>query len=122
MTRAATRSVLLVILASAAWLTPNADTTNASAVLARPSIILVLTDDQRWDTVSPTLMPNVAAHIVADGTWYPNAFVSDPLCCPSRASILTGNYAHTTGVFANGGDYGGFKVFTSRGNDASTIA
>ena len=33
--------------------------------------------------------------------WFPDAFLSTPLCCPSRASILTGQYAHNTGVLDN---------------------
>ena len=42
-------------------------------------------------------------------------FVSDSLCCPSRASIFTGNFPHDTGVFTNTGRQGGFNVFHARG-------
>jgi arylsulfatase A-like enzyme len=81
-----------------------------------PNIVLILTDDQRWDTLHA--MPAVQQLLVRRGVTFSNAFVVNSLCCPSRASILTGGYSHTTGVYANGGPHGGFKVF----DDASTIA
>jgi N-acetylglucosamine-6-sulfatase len=82
-----------------------------------PSIVFILTDDQRWDTLNG--MPNVESRLVAHGVTFTNGFVSDPLCCPSRASILTGEYAHSTGVWQNKEPYGGFKAFHQ---DRSTIA
>lgn len=82
----------------------------------RPNIVLIVTDDQRADTLST--MPTVQAEIAAKGVSFVNAFVSNPLCCPSRASILTGNYSHTTGVYGNGPPHGGFPSF----NDSSTLA
>jgi N-acetylglucosamine-6-sulfatase len=83
-----------------------------------PSIVLIVTDDQRWDTL--WAMPTVQREVVERGIEFVNAFVSDPLCCPSRASILTGTYAHTTGVYTNKGDrrYAGFAAF----DDDSTVA
>jgi arylsulfatase A-like enzyme len=87
-----------------------------AALAQQPSIVLVLTDDQRFDTLDE--MPNVQADLVRHGVDFTNAFVVNPLCCPSRASILTGQYSHTTGVYSNSGKYGGFHVF----RDAATIA
>lgn len=63
-------------------------------------------------------MPYVQEHLVAQGVSFSNGFASDPLCCPSRASILTGNYSHSTGVYGNSGANGGFGAF----DDTSTIA
>ncbi len=83
-----------------------------AAAAERPSIVVVLTDDQRWDTLSA--MPTVQSEIVARGVTFSNAFVVNPLCCPSRASILTGRYSHSTKVYRNGS-------FT-RFDDSSTIA
>ena len=83
---------------------------------ARPNVVLILTDDQRWDSLSG--MPNVQSMLVAHGVNFPNGFVVDPLCCPSRAAILKGAYAHTTGVYNNEGPYSPFVVF----DDRSTVA
>lgn len=76
------------------------------------NVVILLADDQRFDKVTAQYMPNVWDRLVAGGTMYPNAFVPDPLCCPSRASILTGNYSHTHGVWSNRvEDGGGFPAF-----------
>jgi arylsulfatase A-like enzyme len=78
--------------------------------------VLILTDDQRWDSL--WAMPAVQQNLVDHGVTFRNGFVVNSLCCPSRASILTGDYSHTTGVYKNKSDYGGFPAF----NDSSTIA
>lgn len=70
----------------------------------RPNIVVVLTDDQRRESM--TYMPAVQRLLVAAGTRYTRAMVPTSLCCPSRASILTGLYAHSTKVIGNG-DVGG---------------
>jgi N-acetylglucosamine-6-sulfatase len=76
---------------------------------APPNIVLILTDDQRWDSL--WAMPNVR-HLLADqGVTFTDSFVSNPLCCPSRASILTGQYSHGTGVYTNFPPLGGFAGF-----------
>jgi arylsulfatase A-like enzyme len=81
-----------------------------------PNIVFVLSDDQRWDTLGS--MPNVQSELVAHGVTFSNSFVPTSLCCPSRASILTGKYAHSTGVYLNIGAHGGFRAF----KDSTTIA
>jgi N-acetylglucosamine-6-sulfatase len=85
---------------------------------AQPNIVLVLTDDQRWDTLN--VMPTVQTRLVSRGVTFTNGFVVNPVCCPSRASTLTGRYSHSTGVYNNGGPYGGWGSFRTR--EASTIA
>ena len=77
---------------------------------ARPNIIFVLTDDLAWNLVE--YMPHVR-QMQVDGATFMNYFVTDSLCCPSRASIFTGKYPHDTGIFTNGGSDGGFGAFTS---------
>jgi N-acetylglucosamine-6-sulfatase len=84
--------------------------------LQRPDIVLILTDDQRWDTL--WAMPEVQSLLVSRGVTFTHAFVENPLCCPSRASILTGQPSHSTGVWTNLPPNGGFQAF----RDGSTIA
>jgi len=67
---------------------------------SRPNILVILTDDQRVGTLG--MMPVTRQLFMRQGTTFPNGFVTTPLCCPSRASILTGRYAHNTGVHTNG--------------------
>jgi len=82
----------------------------------RPNIVFFLTDDQRYDQLE--YMPIVQRELVSRGINFTNAYVTTPLCCPSRASILTGLYAHNHGVLANGGSHGGWRRF----DPSSTIA
>jgi N-acetylglucosamine-6-sulfatase len=84
----------------------------------KPNIVLILTDDQRWDELKN--MPTVEQQIVGKGVNFVNGFVVNPLCCPSRATILTGKYSHSTGVYWNRPPHGGFQSF--RPEDGSTIA
>ncbi len=68
----------------------------------RPNVIVVLTDDQRADTFGA--MPWLAGELArSDSGWvtFPDAFTNTPLCCPARASLLTGRYARHTGVEDN---------------------
>jgi arylsulfatase A-like enzyme len=65
----------------------------------KPNIVLLLTDDQRWDELSR--MPTVESQIVDKGVNFANGFVVDPLCCPSRTTILTGKYSHSTMIYRN---------------------
>jgi N-acetylglucosamine-6-sulfatase len=69
----------------------------------RPNVIVVLTDDQRADTFGA--MPWLGGELARGAPgWvtFPNAFANTPLCCPARASFLTGRYARHTGVRDNG--------------------
>src|SRR6187551_1658054 len=63
----------------------------------KPNIVLILTDDQRWDTL--WAMPNLQSELVAHGASFADNFVVNSTCCPSRTTGLTGEYSHTTGVW-----------------------
>ncbi len=65
----------------------------------RPNVLIIVTDDQRTD--STMVMPQVQKWFQQLGTTYPNTYVGTPLCCPSRATIMTGRYAHNHGVVDN---------------------
>ena len=88
----------------------------AAAQDQRPDIVLIVTDDQRWDTL--WAMPIVSERLAGRGVTFPNAFVTNPLCCPSRASILTGDYSHTHLVYRQSPPFGRFEWF----HDGSTLA
>jgi len=77
----------------------------ATAAALPPNVILILTDDQVMDTLQK--MPHVL-DLVTRGMSFDQAFASNPLCCPSRATILTGLSSGHTGVWTNG--YGGKTV------------
>lgn len=71
----------------------------------QPNIVFVITDQQRWDTIAAlghdhVQTPNLD-RLAREGTTFTNMFVTAPSCAPSRASLFTGLYPHTTGVFRN---------------------
>jgi N-acetylglucosamine-6-sulfatase len=85
----------------------------------RLNIVVILTDDQSFDTLpsDPAAMPWLQSQIedpVRHWLWFPNAFIQTPLCCPSRATILSGLYSAHTHVRSN--DDG------ERFDDSSTLA
>ena len=82
--------------------------TPASAQISRPNIVFVLTDDLSWNLVP--YMPQVQA-LQREGMTFDRFVVTNSLCCPSRASILTGRYPHSTGVLTNMPPAGGFETF-----------
>lgn len=72
----------------------------------RPNVVLIVTDDQSYDSIPhhPAVMPFLQARISdPKDHWisFPNAFLNTPLCCPSRATILSGRYSHETHVQDN---------------------
>lgn len=77
----------------------------ASAEDSRPNVVLVLCDDHRWDAMSmmghPFLKTPHMDRLAREGVHFENAFVTTSLCSPSRASILTGLFAHNHGVVDN---------------------
>lgn len=73
---------------------------------SRPNILVIMTDDQRLDQMRA--LPKTRALLGAKGTTFDNSFVDFSLCCPSRSTFLTGQYAHNHGVQANGGPHGGY--------------
>ena len=86
----------------------------------RPNVVLILTDD--LDARSLDAMPNIAALLRNGGTTFANFLATTPLCCPSRASVLRGQYAHNHGVLSNTGSQGGFPAFLNGGREDSTLA
>ena len=85
----------------------------------RPNIVFVLADDFSRNLVR--YMPEVQK-MEKDGVSFSNYFVTNSLCCPSRATTFTGELPHNTGIFSNGGNDGGWAAFHSRGEQKSTFA
>jgi N-acetylglucosamine-6-sulfatase len=86
----------------------------------RPNVVIVLTDD--LDAGSASSMPGLRSLMVDEGTTFESAFVTDPLCCPSRATFLRGQYPHNTGIRSNSPPLGGHEKFRGEGLDRSTVA
>ncbi|MEA2469002.1 MAG: N-acetylglucosamine-6-sulfatase, partial [Thermoleophilaceae bacterium] len=85
----------------------------AAARDGRPNILVVMTDDQAAADLAK--MPNVRKLLAKQGTTFSNAVDSFPLCCPSRATFITGQYAHNHGVIGNFYPYGWYGM-KDRGN------
>lgn len=80
-------------------------TPNQSADTPAPNVVVVLVDDMRWDEFGLAghnyiQTPNID-RVAQEGVYFQNAFTTTPLCSPSRASFLTGLYAHSNGITDN---------------------
>ncbi len=114
---------LMVLVVLAAPLVGRGGTAFAAAgtpKVSRPNILFILSDD--LSTEEMRSMPKVHALLARQGTTFSNSFFNVSLCCPSRTTILRGQYAHNTGVLTNGGANGGFETAHRKGIERSTIA
>lgn len=102
-----TRLVVTTVVIAVGLLLP------AAAVAERPNFVVVMTDDQPADSLA--VMNQLHRGIVEQGVTFRQHFISFPLCCPSRATFLTGQYAHNHGVEDNAGPKGGFGAFRDSG-------
>ncbi|MDQ5840029.1 MAG: sulfatase-like hydrolase/transferase, partial [Chloroflexota bacterium] len=98
----------------------------AAPAQARPNVVVIQTDDQSMSQlyavstasgIPQVVMPNTLGLIAGAGVTFNRYYVSDPLCCPSRATTLTGQYAHNNGVLGNGpGAFGGYGALDKQNN------
>ena len=81
----------------------------AAAPTHRPNVVVIITDDQRWDALGclghPLLKTPNLDRLAAEGARFANAFVTTSLCSPSRATMMSGLYAHRHGVLNNFTEY-----------------
>ena len=84
-----------------------------AALASRPSFVVIQTDDQTLAGLTGS-MANTMNLIAARGMTFENYYVSYPLCCPSRVSLLTGRYAHNHDVRGNIQPEGGYTGFAAR--------
>src|SRR4051812_30868855 len=95
--------------------TPAASSGRAAAVQAEPNVVVIESDDQTVESMR--VMDRVNSLIGDKGVTVKNSFVNYSLCCPSRATFLTGQYEHNHGVTDNSGPTGGFERFQSLHGD-----
>jgi N-acetylglucosamine-6-sulfatase len=87
---------------------------------AKSNFVFILADDMRNDDLN--YMPKTRALLEEKGMRFANAYVSNPLCCPSRATIMRGQYAHNTGVWSNVAPDGGWQGYQSHGHEHDNLA
>ena len=88
---------------------------------AKPNIVFILADDMRYDDLK--YMPKTRFLLGDGGMRFNHAYVSNALCCPSRATIMRGQYAHNTGVWTNiNGTDGGWKGYRYNGDEQDNLA
>ncbi len=93
----------------------SAEGAGASLHDRRPNVLVIEADDMRADDLR--FMPRLHQMVASTGISFANSFAPNPLCCPSRASFLTGQYSHNHGVLSHEQPYG-FSAF----DDTDTLA
>ncbi len=96
-------------------------TSTSAHELPKPNFVFILADDMRADDLR--YMPKTNALLAEQGMRFENAFVSYALCCPSRSTIMRGQYAHNTGVWDHvSGPDGGWEGYQNHGNEQDNVA
>ncbi len=111
---------LAVLLASGVSVVSLEESEVSAQTLKKPNIVFILADDMRYDDLK--YMPKTRSLLGSKGRRFDNAFVSLSMCCPSRATIMRGQYAHNTGVWFNNGSQGGWQGYKSRGYEKDNVA
>lgn len=111
------RTLLRSLAALPLWRQAVPDTTRAAP---RPHIIVILLDD--LDVGSVAHMPITQQRIFSRGVTFNQFFATTPLCAPSRATLLTGLYAHNHGVLRNTGESAGYRAFRAFGGETVGMA
>ncbi len=99
----------------------SADPADAAANASRPNVVLIQTDDQTLEQLYATftnlngqaqrVMPHTLDLLGKKGITFNRYYASYPLCCPSRATLLSGRYAHSDGVISNDAPRGGYPSY-----------
>jgi N-acetylglucosamine-6-sulfatase len=115
-----------VLLASVVVLVAVIGSVRAQTTPTRPNMMFILTDDMRKGDLA--YMPKTRSLLGGRGMTFRNAFVSNALCAPSRASIMRGQYSHNNGVWSNSSTdspstaTGGWQAYQQNGNEADNVA
>jgi arylsulfatase A-like enzyme len=116
--------LILLALAACAAEPPVEEARRPIGAAAQPDIVVIMADDLDLRAMQTMLdldlAPNIERYLVAEGTTFSRSFVSNSLCCPSRATMLTGQYSHNNGVLGSGAleAQGGVDAL----DDSSTLA
>lgn len=97
----------LLALAGVAALTVTTAGAPVGALAAKPNVVVIMVDDMNVSALRH--LPNVRSLLATPGTTFDNSVVSYSLCCPSRSTFLTGQYAHNHGVLGNQPPDGGYE-------------
>jgi N-acetylglucosamine-6-sulfatase len=115
--RVAGALLLVGLLSAAVALAPSGSEAKKrpAAKQKRPNIVMIMDDDQSAE--QQRFLTKTNAAIGSHGVTFDNSFVNYSLCCPSRSTLLTGQYAHNHGVRGNQLPTGGYsKLAPSLGN------
>src|SRR5215204_3739735 len=93
---------------------------DAHTLTAKPNIVFILADDMRKGDLK--YMPKTRSVLKDKGMSFRDAYVSNPLCCPSRATTMRGQYAHNTGVWNMGGSSGGWATYRNNDLERDNVA
>jgi len=94
---------------------------NTQSAPAKPNYVFILLDDMRKDDLK--YMPKTRALLAQRGMSFDNAYVSNALCCPSRATIMRGQYSHNSGVWTTHNSLiGGLAAYKSKGYEQDNVA
>jgi N-acetylglucosamine-6-sulfatase len=95
---------------------------NTQTAPAKPNYVFILVDDMRKDDLK--YMPKTRALLAQGGMSFNNAYVSNALCCPSRATIMRGQYSHNSGVWTthNSSIGGSWEAYKSKGYEQDNVA
>src|SRR4051794_26789339 len=99
--RATPLALSLIVLASVGTVGVLGRVPTPAHAQTRPNILFILVDDANYRQAPA--MSNLQSMLVQQGTSFPNYFDSEPVCCPARAGILSGQYNHNNKVLNNNG-------------------
>src|SRR5215208_963115 len=111
-------SVVLVLLSTNGLLKEKQGA--EAQTTSRPNFVFIMTDD--LDERSMEQLGGIQQVMGSNGTTFNNAYVTYSLCCPSRATMLRGQYPHNHEIIGNGLPEGGEEKFRNLGLDQSTLA
>src|SRR5512133_10159 len=104
----------------------SAEAQTFATASAKPNIVFILTDDMRKDDLK--YLPQTKDLLQKEGMTFQNAFVSNALCCPTRATIMRGQYSHNNGVWSNSSTdsssttSGGWQAYQANHDENDNVA